>query len=109
VIDGPTARARIRSFSKTAISIAIGRCGTTPTQPTASSPKRSLTTFQLSRYLDYCSELLSLISKIGAIYVQEFPDPDALEAVDQLSNLTNGLTRNIWQKIMILDRAVEPR
>jgi hypothetical protein len=82
---------------------------TTRGQPTASSPKRSLTTFQLSRYLDYCSELLSLISKIGAFYVQEFPDPDALEAVDQLSNLTNGLTRNIWQKIMILDRAVEPR
>lgn len=81
---------------------------TTRGQPTASSPKRTLTTFQLSRYLDYCSELLSLISKIGAIYVQEFPDPDALEAADQLANLTNGLTRNIWQKIMILDRAVEP-
>jgi len=77
-------------------------------QPTASSPKRTLTTFELSRYLDYCSEMLSLISKIGAIYVQEFPDPDALEAADQLANLTNGLSRNIWQKIMILDRAVEP-
>ena len=72
--------------------------------PTKSSPKRSLNTFLLSRYLDYCSELLSLISKVGAIYVQEFPDPEALEAADQLSNLTNGLSRNIWQKIMILDR-----
>jgi hypothetical protein len=81
---------------------------TTRGQPTASSPQRTLTTFELSRYLDYCSELLSLINKIGAIYVQEFPDPDALEAADQLANLTNGLSRNIWQKIMILDRAVEP-
>lgn len=77
-------------------------------QPTASSPKRSLTQFELGRYLDYCSELLSLINKIGAIYVQEFPDAVALEAVDQLSNLTNGLSRNIWQKLMILDMAVEP-
>lgn len=77
-------------------------------EATPSSPKRTLTTFQLSRYLDYCSELLSLINKIGAVYVQEFPDPEALEAVDQLANLTNGLSRTIWQKIMILDRAIEP-
>ncbi len=77
-------------------------------RPTASSPQRSLTQFELGRYLDYCSELLSLINKIGAIYVQEFPDAVALEAVDQLSNLTNSLSRNIWQKLMILDLAVEP-
>lgn len=77
-------------------------------QPTASSPKRSLSQFELGRYLDYCSELLSLINKIGALYVQEFPDAVALEAVDQLSNLTNGLSRNIWQKLMILDLATEP-
>jgi hypothetical protein len=77
-------------------------------RPTASSPQRTLTQFELSRYLDYCSELLSLINKIGAIYVQEFPDAVALEAVDQLSNLTNGLSRKIWQKLMILDQAVEP-
>lgn len=73
---------------------------------TASSPKRTLTPFLLSRYLDYCSELLSLISKLGALYVQEFPDPVALEAADQLADLTNGLSRNIWQKIMILDRTM---
>lgn len=75
--------------------------------PTKSSPKRFESTFLLGRYLDYCSELLSLISKIGALYVQEFPDPQALVAADQLSTLTNGLSRNIWQKIMILDRAVD--
>ena len=76
-------------------------------QPTASSPKRTLTKFELGRYLDYCSELLSLINKIGAIYVQEFPDAVALEAVDQLSNLTNGLSRTIWQKLIVLDMALE--
>ncbi len=75
---------------------------------TPSSPQRTLTAFQLGRYLDYCSELLSLIAKIGAIYVQEFPDADAVEAADQLASLTSGLSRTIWQKIMILDRTIEP-
>lgn len=75
--------------------------------PTKSSPQRSLSTFLLGRYLDYCSELLSLISKIGAFYVQEFPDSAALAAADQLSTLTNGLSRGIWQKIMILEQAIE--
>lgn len=75
---------------------------------TPSSPQRTLTAFELGRYLDYCSELLSIIAKIGAIYVQEFPDADAVEASDQLAALTSGLSRTIWQKIMILDRTIEP-
>ena len=74
---------------------------------TPSSPTRTLTAFELGRYLDYCSELLSIVAKIGAIYVQEFPDADAVDAADQLAALTNGLSRTIWQKIMILDRTVE--
>lgn len=73
---------------------------------TASSPKRTLSRFELSRYLDYCSEMLSLISKIGSVYVQEFPDETALVAVDQLANLTGGLSRSIWQKIMLLDESL---
>lgn len=75
---------------------------------TASSPKRTMTPFELGRYLDYCSELLSLTSKTGALYVQEFPDEVAIEAVDRLTNLTTDLSRNIWQKIMILETAVPP-
>jgi len=66
-----------------------------------------MTPFQLCRYLDYCTELLSMISKIAALYVQNFPDESALEAVDQVESLTNGLSRQIWQKIMILDRVSE--
>lgn len=77
--------------------------------PTSSDTKRQMTPFELGRYLDYCSELLSLISKIGALYVQHFPDRVALEAVDQLTNLTNGLTRSIWQKIMILETILGPQ
>lgn len=71
---------------------------------TPSSPERQLTPFELGRYLDYSSEMLSMISKTAAIYVQEFPDAVALDAVDEITSLTNGLTLNIWQKIMLLDR-----
>jgi len=78
-----------------------------PQPDTSSSPARPMTPPELGRYLDYCSELLSLTSKIGAIYVQDFPDTTALEAVDQLSTLTNGLSRNIWQKIMIVENIRE--
>lgn len=73
---------------------------------TPSSPKRTLSPFMLNRYLDYCNELLSLVSKLGAIYVQDFPDPVALESVDQLADLTSGLSRSIWQKMVILDHVV---
>ncbi len=79
----------------------------TQNRPTQSSPQRTMTTFELGRYLDYCTEILSVIGKIAAIYVQEFPDAAAVEAADELTRLTNDLSRNIWQKIMILDRAVE--
>jgi hypothetical protein len=75
---------------------------------TASSPKRPLTRFELTRYLDYCSEMLSLISKIGALYVQGSYDPVVLAAVDQVEDLASGLSRKIWQKIMILERLAEP-
>lgn len=72
---------------------------------TPSSPVRTLTVFQLSRYLDYCSESLSLLSKFAALYVQDFDDPVTMSAVNEVENLTNGLSRKIWQKIMILDHA----
>ena len=75
---------------------------------TESSPKRTLTAFELTRYLDYCSELLSIISKVAALYVQRFDDPVTLSAVNDVEGLTNGLSRKIWQKIMILDRVVAP-
>ena len=70
--------------------------------PTATSPQRTLTPYQLARYLDYCSEMLSLIGKLAALYVQRFDDQVALAAVDGIEDLTNGLSRKIWQKITML-------
>ena len=80
-------------------------------QATEVSPTHNMTALELNRYLDYCSEMLSIVSKIGALYVQSFPDSQALTAVDDIESLTNGLSRKIWQKIMILDRYLdrEPR
>ena len=75
---------------------------------TRSSPKRPMSPFELTRYLDYCSELLAIISKVGAVYVQNFNDPVTLSAVNDVEELTSGLSRKIWQKIMILDRIISP-
>ena len=69
----------------------------------ASPPRRAMTSFELNRYLDYCSESLALISKIAALYVQDFQDPVVLDAVDDVEDLTSGLSRKIWQKITILE------
>lgn len=71
---------------------------------TASSPERDLTAPELGRYLDYCSELLSLISKVAALHVQRFNDPHTLAAVNDLESLTSGLSGKIWQKITLLER-----
>ncbi|MBN1765176.1 MAG: hypothetical protein JW860_07960 [Sedimentisphaerales bacterium] len=69
---------------------------------TQHSPKHSLNSYELGRYLDYCSEILALISKVGFLYVQHFDDPVANNAVNDLESLTTGIARKIWQKIMIL-------
>ncbi len=69
---------------------------------TPSSPSRDMTPFELNRYLDYCSELLSLTGKIAALYIQGFRDSVTLSAVNDIENLTNDLNRQIWQKLIIL-------
>lgn len=75
---------------------------------TASSPTRTMTHAELGRYLDYCSELLSLASKVAALFVQESNDPQVLAAVDEVTGLTNGLSQKIWQKLSILERTARP-
>lgn len=70
---------------------------------TESSPKRTMTAFQLTRYLDYCSELLSIVGKLAALYAQSLPDSVVVAAVNDIETLTTGLSRKIWQKIVQLD------
>lgn len=71
-------------------------------EPTDTSPRLHLTPFQVTRYLDYCSEMLSIIGKIAALYVQRFHEPVVLEAANDIENLANGLSRKIWQKLTII-------
>ena len=68
---------------------------------------REMSRFELSRYLDYCSEMLSLTSKVAALHIQDFDDEVALAAVNEVEDLTTGLSQKIWQKLMILLR--DPR
>ena len=70
---------------------------------TESSPQRTMTAFQLTRYLNYCSELLALVGKLAALYAQSLPDPVVVSGVNEIESLTTGLSRKIWQKIMLLD------
>lgn len=70
---------------------------------TPSSPRRTLNRYELTRYLDYCSEMLALNSKLAALYAQNFDDPVVLASVDEVETLTTGLSSKVWQKIMILN------
>ena len=73
-------------------------------EQTDHSPAEVMSPLQLNRYLDYCTEMLSLIGKIAALYVQRFDDPMAVAAVSEVEQLTTGLSRKIWQKIVLLSQ-----
>ena len=73
---------------------------------TASSPQRSMTAYELSRYLDYCSEMLSLLSKLAALHAQKENDGLILEAVNEVEELAIGLSSKIWQKLSMLDKGL---
>ena len=60
--------------------------------------------FQLARYLDYCSEMLALTSKLAALYAARSRDSDVIDAVNDVEMLTSDLGRKIWQKITILSQ-----
>ncbi|MDA8242776.1 MAG: hypothetical protein M0025_01475 [Elusimicrobia bacterium] len=69
---------------------------------TEHSPRRELTPYELGRYLDYCSEMLSVAGKIAFLYIQRFDDAVATDAVNDLEALTIGISQKVWQKILLL-------
>jgi hypothetical protein len=73
-----------------------------PDARSAHSPVR-MDTVLLGRYLDYCSEMLSITSKYGALYAQASQDPVVLAAVGDIQELTGSLSNKIWQKLVVLD------
>ena len=72
-------------------------------RPTSSSPERKLKPNELVRYLDYCSEMLSLTGKISALYAQAVPDMEVVNAVNDVEALGGNLSRKIWQKIILIE------
>jgi len=69
---------------------------------TAVSPARAMSDFELSRYLDYCTEMLALIAKLAALYAGATQDSEIVTAANEIEDLTTNLGRKIWQKIMII-------
>jgi hypothetical protein len=69
---------------------------------TLSSPARTLSRFEVTRYLDYCSEMLSLTAKVAVLFAQGFPDALVAETVSDIERIAAGLSQKIWQKIIIL-------
>lgn len=78
-------------------------------QKTAASPERTMSQFELTRYLDYCAEMQALIGKLAALYAERVRDGVVVEAVNDIENLTTSLGRKIWQKITILSSLEERR
>lgn len=71
---------------------------------TKSSPKQALYGPLLERYFDYCSELVSLTGKLAALLAQSCRDSEVAAAASDIEQLATGLSRKIWQKIIVLGR-----
>ncbi len=69
---------------------------------TAASPRREMSDFELTRYLDYCAEALSMAGKIAALYAQNSRDPVVIASVNDIESLTANMSAKIWQKITIV-------
>ncbi len=73
-------------------------------RPTETSPSRDMTATEMSRYLDYCSELLAITGKLAALYAKAVPDEGVASAVNDIELLGSSLSRKIWQKITLIDQ-----
>jgi hypothetical protein len=69
---------------------------------TRSSPARDMSEYELTRYLDYCAEMLSLTGKLAALYAQNTRDGVVIQAVNEIEALTASFSSKIWQKIVII-------
>ena len=75
-----------------------------PSRNTESSPKQMLGPFEMARYLEYCSEMLALTGKVAALYAQSTDDSVIIEAINEVEDLTTGLSQKVWQKIMSIEK-----
>lgn len=78
-------------------------------RPSEQSPQRITDPADLERYLDYCSEMLSITGKVAALFAQSVNDEVVIEAVNDVENLGATLSRKIWQKIMMIENLATSR
>lgn len=71
-------------------------------QPTEASIDVDLSPSELAQYLEYCSELLSLVGKTAALFANNATDRIVLDGVHDIESLTSDLSRQIWQKISLV-------
>lgn len=69
---------------------------------TVHSPQRMTNADDLARYLDYCSEMLSITGKLAALFAQAVNDEVVIETVNDVEELASNLSRKIWQKITLI-------
>lgn len=67
-----------------------------------SGGERQMNQFELTRYLDYCSEMLSLTAKCAALYAERLNDAVVVDTVGDIERLTSELSSKIWQKITMV-------
>ncbi|RWE12712.1 MAG: hypothetical protein EOS23_04105 [Mesorhizobium sp.] len=72
-------------------------------KPTSHSPARITDRADLARYLDYCSEMLSITGKVAALFAQSVNDNVVVDGVNDIESLSSNLSRKIWQKITLID------
>lgn len=57
----------------------------------------------VEKYLHACIVLLALVSKIGQLYIDHFPDPVATTSVNEFEETCHGFSMQIWSKINNLE------
>ncbi|AZO65047.1 MULTISPECIES: hypothetical protein [unclassified Mesorhizobium] len=72
-------------------------------KPASHSPARITDRADLARYLDYCSEMLSITGKIAALFAQSVNDNVVVDGVNDIETLASNLSRKIWQKITLIN------
>lgn len=73
---------------------------------TTASVPLGMTAIELANYLDYCSELLSMLGKTAALFGEHSDDRTTLATIAGIEELTNNLSGKIWTKISLLPSAV---
>ncbi|HLV54180.1 MAG TPA: hypothetical protein VKY71_01245 [Actinotalea caeni] len=69
---------------------------------TPASVDTRMTAIDMANYLDYCSEMLSLVGKAAALFGDRTTDSAVLDTVSDVESLTDNMSTKIWQKVALL-------